>query len=94
MYDSLMESKERRRERIRRRKQCDRDRCAAESAQQRETLLTRRRVRDRAHRASRFAAQRESFGLQERAINVRDSRPENESSQVGASLSAIETTSC
>ena len=91
MYDSLMESKERR-ERVRRRNQCDRDCCTAESAQQRKARLTRRRVRDRAHRASRSAAQRESFGLQERAISVRDSRPENKSSQVGASLSAIETT--
>ena len=34
------------------------------------------------------------FGSQERAISVRDSRPENELSGVGASLSAIETTSC
>ena len=68
MYDSLMESKERRRERVRRRNQCDRDCCAAESAQQREAWLTRQRVRDRAHRASRSAAQRESFGLQERRL--------------------------
>ena len=35
MYDSLMESEERRRERLRHRNQCDRDRRAAESAQQR-----------------------------------------------------------
>ena len=35
----------------------------------------------------------ESFGSQERAISVRDSRPENQSSRVGASLSTIETTS-
>ena len=78
---------------IRRRKQRDRDCRTAESAQQREARLTRQRVRDRAHRALRSAAQRESFGSQERAISVRDSIPENESSQVGPSLSAIETTS-
>ena len=89
MYDSFMESKERRRERLRRRNQRDRDRCAAESAQQREVWLTRRRVRDGVHRASPAG---ESFGSQERAISVSDSRPENESSGVGASLSA-ETTS-
>ena len=47
--------------------------------------MTRWRVRDRAHRALRSADQQESFGLQERAISVRDSRPENESSQVGVS---------
>ena len=39
MYDSLMESEERR-EMLRRRNQCDRDRRAAESAQQREARLT------------------------------------------------------
>ena len=33
------------------------------------------------------------FGSQERAISVSDSRPENESSRVGVSLRAIETTS-
>ena len=89
MYDSLMESEERKREKLRRRNQRDRDRRTAESAQQREVRLTRRRVRDRAHRASPAG---ESFGSQERAISVSDSRPENESSRVGASLSA-ETTS-
>ena len=52
----------------------------------------RRRVRDRAHHGARSAAQQERvFGSQERAISVRDSRPENELSQVGVSLSAIET---
>ena len=89
IYDSLMESEERRRERLRRRNQHDRVRRAAESAQQRKAWLTRRRVRDRTHRASPAG---ESFGSQERAISVSDSRPENESSGVGASLSA-ETTS-
>jgi len=59
MYDLLMESEERRRERLRHRNQCDRDRHAAESAQQREVQLVRWRVRDRAHCASRSAAQRE-----------------------------------
>ena len=73
MYDSLMESKERRRVRLRRRNQCNRDRRAAESAQQREAHLTTWRVRDRAHRVSQSAARQESFGLQERAISVRDS---------------------
>ena len=83
MYDSLMECKERRRERLSRRNQRDRDRHTAESAQQREARLARRRVRDRAYRASRSAAQREraSIGSQERAISIRDPRPENESSQ-------------
>ena len=90
MFDSLIESEERRRERLRRRNQCDRDRHAAESAQQKEAQLTRRRVRDRAHRASWSVG--DSFGSQERAISVTDSRPENESSGVGASLSAIGTT--
>ena len=52
MYDSLIESEERR---LRHRNQRDRDRRAAESAQQRETRLARWRVRDRAHRASRSA---------------------------------------
>jgi len=55
MYNSLMESEERRRERPRHRN-CDRDGCTAESAQQREARLARWRVRDRAHRASRSAA--------------------------------------
>ena len=55
MYDSLMESKDRR-ERLRRRNQRDRDRHTAESAQQREARLneTAGRVRDRAHRAARL----------------------------------------
>ena len=43
MYDSLMESEERK-ERLRHRNQLDRDRHAAETAQQREARLTRRRV--------------------------------------------------
>ena len=59
MYNSLMESEERR-ERLRCRNH-DRDRRAAESAQQREARLARRRVRDRAHRASWSAAQWESL---------------------------------
>ena len=48
-------------ERLRRKNQCDKDRCTAESAQQREVhgLIARWRVRDRSHRASRSAAQRE-----------------------------------
>ena len=83
---------ERRRERLRCRNQRNRACHAAESAQQREAWLTRRRVRDRANHASQSAVG-ESFGSQERAISARDSRPENELSQVGASLSAIETTS-
>ena len=57
MFDSLIESEERRREMLRCRNQRGRDRRAAESAQQKEARLTRRRVRDRAHRASRSAAQ-------------------------------------
>ena len=79
MYYSLMESKERR-EKVRRRNQRDRDRRGAESAQQREAWLARRRVRDRAHRASWSAAQLAGESLnwsKERAISVRDSRPEN-----------------
>ena len=44
MYDSLMESEERRRERLSRRNQRNRDRRAAESAQQKEARLTRCRV--------------------------------------------------
>ena len=44
MYDSLMESEERRRERLRRRNQRDGDCRAAESAQQREARLARQRV--------------------------------------------------
>ena len=88
MYDSLMESEERK-ERLRYRNQLDRDRHAAETAQQREARLTRRRVlRNKAHRATRSTAQGESFGSQERAISVRDSRPEKESSRVWAILSA------
>ena len=35
----------------------------------------------------------ESFGSQDRVINIRDSRPENELSRVGVNLSAVETTS-
>ena len=59
MYDSLMESEERR-ERLRHRNQLDRDRHAAESAQQREARLTRQlRVRNKAHRASWSTAQGE-----------------------------------
>ena len=60
----------------------------AESTQQREAQLTRQRVRDRTHRALRSAAQWERVlgYMQERAISVRDSRPENESSGVGASF--------
>ena len=50
---------ERKRERLRCRRQCDCDRHVAEStqrAQQREAWLVRWRVRDRAHRASQPAA--------------------------------------
>ena len=43
VYDSLMESEERR-ERVRHRNQRDSDRRAAESAQQREARLMRQRV--------------------------------------------------
>ena len=71
MYDSLMESEKKRRERLKRRNQRDRDRHAAESAQQRQAQLARRRVRDRAHCVLRSAAHRERvFGLQEWAISV------------------------
>ena len=59
MFDLLMESEERRRERLRRKNQCDRDRRAAVSARQREAGLARPRVRNRAHHASLSAAQRE-----------------------------------
>ena len=59
MCDSLLESEEIRRERVRRRNQCDKDRCTAKTAQQREARLTRRRVRDRPHRTLRSAAQQE-----------------------------------
>ena len=58
MYDSLMESEERR-ERLRHRNQRDRDYRTAESAQKREAWLVRWRVRDRAHHASQSAAQHE-----------------------------------
>ena len=92
MYDSLMESEERR-DRLRCRNQHDRDRRATESTQQREAWLARQRVRDRAHRTSQSAAQRESFGSQERVISVTDSRPKNESSRVRESVNPIETTS-
>ena len=79
-----------RKERLRRRNQRDRDRRAAESAQQREALLAR--WIEAIVLRGLLPSGRE-FGSQERAIRVRDSRPEKESFRVGASLSAIETTS-
>ena len=75
-------------ERLRRRNQCDRDCRAAESAQQMKAQLTRQRVRDRIHRASQSGAQRERVLCYKRGLLASEtSRPENESSRVGASLS-------
>ena len=47
-----MDPEDRRRARLSRRKQRERDRRASESAEQRESRLARRRARDRARRAS------------------------------------------
>ena len=56
MYNTLMESEERR-ERLRCRNQRDKGHRAAESAHQREALLARWRVRDRSYHALWSAAQ-------------------------------------
>ena len=54
--------------------------------------LARWRVRDTAHHASRSAAlSGENFGLQERAISVKDSKPENELSPANEPCAADET---
>ena len=74
MYDSLMESEERR-ERLRRRNQRDRDRRAAESAQQREARLTRQRVRDRIEPIVLCGLLPSGRVLVHRSLTAIDSRP-------------------
>ena len=74
MYDSLMESEERR-ERLRRRNQRDRDRRAAESAQQREARLTRQRVRDRIEHIVLRGLLPSGRVLVHRSLTAIDSRP-------------------